>query len=134
MENQTEVEKLANELSLETDDVQLSNKDGIEKAFYLQVATKVANYPSYSEREDMEERLKDCPFCGCTPKINLGKKYHCQLHGEPSQGIVIKCDWKDCPAKPSIEGGNIYNGIGDAIYKHEATQEAIKLWNTRKKV
>lgn len=79
-------------------------------------------------------KLLPCPWCRCQPKINLGKKHHCQLHGEPSQGIVIKCDWKDCPAKPSIEAGDIYNGIGDAIYKDKATQEAISIWNTRKGV
>lgn len=79
------------------------------------------------------EELKPltCPFCGCIPKINPAKKTHCQLHGEPSQKMAVYCDWKDCFAKPRVEAGDIYNGIGDAIYKKEATNEAIKVWNTR---
>jgi hypothetical protein len=75
--------------------------------------------------------LLPCPFCGCNPKISLGKKTHCQLHGEPSQGFIVFCDWRDCVAKPKVEAGNIYNGIGDEIYKKEAREEAIKAWNTR---
>lgn len=75
--------------------------------------------------------IKPCPFCGCRPKISLAKKTHCQLHGEPSQAILIYCDWKDCSAKPRIEAGNIYNGIGDVLYRDKETKEAIEVWNTR---
>lgn len=78
-----------------------------------------------------EQSILPCPFCGCQPKIKLSKKAHCQLHGEPSQKVVVYCEWKDCQAKPMVEAGDIYNGIGDAIYKKEATAEAIKIWNIR---
>lgn len=70
--------------------------------------------------------LKPCPFCGCLPIIHLGKKTGCQLHGEPMQGIIIRCNFNGCFAKPSIETGNIYNGGHD-----NAKTEAIKAWNNR---
>ena len=70
--------------------------------------------------------LKECPFCGSKPFIELGKRGSCQLHGEPYQAIVIRCKKHECPAKPRIEAGDIYNG-GEG----KAKNEAANIWNTR---
>lgn len=77
MENKkTEVEKLANELSLETDDVQLSNKDGIEKAFYIQMATNLIS-KGYRLSEKSPQK------CGCTfSKENPAKVVCSRCYGE----------------------------------------------------
>ena len=32
-----------------------------------------------------------CPFCGATPHRQLGKRYSCQLHGDPLQDHIIRC-------------------------------------------
>lgn len=74
----------------------------------------------------MSQTLKPCPFCLSKPSIETGKLYHCQLHGEPSQAIVIRCKNNSCFARPSIQAGDIYNGG-----KNKAQLQAIKKWNTR---
>jgi len=73
-----------------------------------------------------EVLLKSCPFCGSKPVKELGKRGSCQLHGETYQPIVIRCKRQDCPAKPKIEGGDIYNGA-----EEKAVRAVSKLWNTR---
>jgi hypothetical protein len=72
------------------------------------------------------DELKLCPFCGSKPKIKLGKKGHCQLHGDPYQGVVIYCDNHECKIKCGVEAGDIYNG-GET----KAREEVKKIWNTR---
>jgi len=67
-----------------------------------------------------------CPFCGRVPIVHLGKKGHCQLHGDPYQAVVVACRTSDCSAKPSVAAGDLYNG-GEA----KAKKEAIALWNRR---
>jgi len=74
----------------------------------------------------MREALEKCPFCGSTTYIDLGKKGSCQLHGEPFQSIIIHCKKHECPAKPKVEGGDIYNGG-----KEKAIKEVSIKWNTR---
>jgi len=64
--------------------------------------------------DKQREELKDCPWCGRKPLLNLMKKTHCQLHGEPMQDINLKC----C---------NMVN----AIFRDK--ESAIKAWNTRPK-
>lgn len=76
------------------------------------------------------EKLKACPFCGYEPILHLGKKENSPLHGEPFQGIVIRCNNHDCAAKPVVQGGDIYVADGLAV-KTRALQEASKLWNKR---
>jgi hypothetical protein len=75
---------------------------------------------------ECREALLPCPFCGNAPYFELGKRGNCQLHGEPFQSIIIRCKKSDCPAKPLIAAGDIFNG-GEA----KAKKEAAKLWNTR---
>ncbi len=67
-----------------------------------------------------------CPFCGKAPRICLGKKGHCQLHGDPYQAIEVYCFENYCPAKPKVAAGDVYNG-GEG----KAREEAIALWNRR---
>ena len=67
-----------------------------------------------------------CPFCGSKPIVELGKLTSCQLHGEPSQAVVIRCKSNECRAKPSVSAGDKYNG-GEA----KARGEAITVWNKR---
>ena len=75
---------------------------------------------------DARKRCLPCPFCGDTPYIDLGKRGTCQLHGEPFQSVIIHCKKHECPAKPSISAGDIYNGG-----KAQAENDAIKKWNKR---
>lgn len=70
--------------------------------------------------------LAGCPFCGSRPFFGLGKKGSCQLHGEPFQAVTIYCKKHECPAKPLVSGGDIYNG-GEA----KARIEVAKMWNKR---
>ncbi len=70
--------------------------------------------------------LLPCPWCGKKPIVGLGKKGSCQLHGEPYQCVVISCTWQECPARPCVSRGDIYNG-GRPL----AQKEAAEVWNTR---
>ena len=70
--------------------------------------------------------LKPCPFCGRKPRIDLGKKRYCQLHGEPSQAVIVSCYNPSCKAHPSVQAGDVFNGGEDA-----ARAEAVAAWNTR---
>lgn len=70
--------------------------------------------------------LKNCPFCGSKPKLFLGKKRSCQLHGNPYQGIIIKCSNPYCIAKDGSEFGDVFDGG-----EQKARQEAVDKWNTR---
>lgn len=72
------------------------------------------------------EGLLPCPFCGSKPRVELGKRGSCQLHGEPFQAVLIRCAKHECPAKPSVADGDIFNGG-----ERKARQEAIAAWNTR---
>lgn len=74
----------------------------------------------------MRQKCKTCPFCGSIPYIGLGKQGSCQLHGEPFQSVIVHCKSPVCYARPSISGGDIYNGG-----KEKAELEAIKIWNRR---
>jgi len=71
--------------------------------------------------------LKPCPFCGEKPRhADLGRLGHDQLHGDPFQGCVVRCPNPKCPARPSVEAGDAYNG-GEA----KARAEVAIVWNTR---
>jgi len=70
--------------------------------------------------------LRTCPWCGRVPRIQLGKKTNCQLHGDPMQPIVIRCATADCMARPHIETGDVHNGGED-----QARAKAIAAWNRR---
>jgi len=72
------------------------------------------------------EALEPCPFCGGRPRAILGKKGHCQLHGDPFQPVIIQCKNGNCRIKPQVEGGDIFNG-GEV----RAHNEAAARWNTR---
>lgn len=80
------------------------------------------------------EKLKTCPFCGCAPSMHLGKRTGCQLHGDPSQPVVIKCNYEKCPAKPMITAGDVYAGCDTVTpeNKLKAEQEAAEIWNRRR--
>lgn len=72
-----------------------------------------------------DENLKPCPFCRKTPNIQLGKTGHCQLHGDPFQYAIVKCNNKSCLVKPSIQGiEDVYN-----VGKEKAFSSAAKNWN-----
>jgi hypothetical protein len=58
------------------------------------------------------------------PVTGLAKHHHCQLHGEPSQAVIVRCKTVLCPAKPCVAAGDIYNGG-----KEKARNEAIAKWN-----
>ena len=58
--------------------------------------------------------------------MDLGKQGSCQLHGEPFQAIQIHCKKHECPAKPRVSAGDIFNGG-----RPKAEDEAIALWNKR---
>lgn len=73
-----------------------------------------------------ELKLLPCPFCGAIPRVELGKKGHCSLHGEPFQPVVVRCATSDCPANPQVSAGDIFNG-GRA----SAQAKAVTLWNRR---
>ena len=68
--------------------------------------------------------LKPCPLCDAKPKIYLGKKKYCQLHGDPYQPVIISCTTSTHSIR--VEAGNIYDGGEDL-----ARKEAAKIWNTR---
>jgi hypothetical protein len=68
----------------------------------------------------------NCPFCGSKPFVEQGKRGSCQLHGEPFQSVVIRCKKQECPAKPLIQAGDIFNGGYE-----KAKAEAVAIWNTR---
>lgn len=72
------------------------------------------------------EALKPCPWCASRAKWKLDKVYHCQLHGEPSQSVIVYCDFHKCAAKPKAYGGDVYNGG-----QNDARDKAAVLWNTR---
>ena len=75
---------------------------------------------------DTKVLVSNCPFCGSNPRIEDGKKAYCQLHGDPSQPVVIRCADGSCPSNPCVKGGNIFNGG-----RPKAVGEAIRRWNTR---
>ena len=68
-------------------------------------------------------KLLPCPFCGSNPTIFLGKKSHCQLHGEPMQSVIIEC--RKCYQAKTC-GGDVYNG-GEQKAKFDVAEK----WNTR---
>lgn len=70
--------------------------------------------------------LKSCPFCGSKAYFGLGKRFGCQLHGESSQAVTIRCQNKECPAKPCVSGGDIFNGG-----EEKARIEVAQKWNNR---
>ena len=76
--------------------------------------------------EKLLPKPEGCPFCGSQPRIERGKRGSCQLHGEPFQGVVIRCAKHECPVKPKVQAGDIFNGG-----EEKAKQEAIQIWNTR---
>jgi hypothetical protein len=70
--------------------------------------------------------LLNCPFCGAKPKLGMGQKGHCQLHGEPFQPVTIKCSNGYCIASGGVSVGDVYNGGHQA-----ANDKARKKWNQR---
>jgi hypothetical protein len=86
-----------------------------------------------STKEPIDEKpprkdygLIPCPFCGNLPHVGLGKKRHCQLHGEPMQGVLVYCTSNNCVVKPLLVAGDIYNGGEEA-----ARKVAFATWNRR---
>lgn len=82
----------------------------------------------------MSEKLeiKGCPFCGGKAHKGMTPKRGCQMHGDPMQYVTISCGNNQCPAKPSVKGDVCrYGGGDDPKYHAEATESAIKVWNTR---
>ena len=75
-----------------------------------------------TKNEDLKACV--CPFCKKAPIFGRAKKTSCQMHGEPMQDSLLSCENRDCPAKPSVRGGDIYNGG-----EHKARLEAVKKWN-----
>ena len=66
-----------------------------------------------------------CPFCGKTPRLEKGKKSFCQLHGEPSQPMIVRCANTSC-CRPQWAAGDVFNGG-----EEKAKLEVIEKWNTR---
>lgn len=75
----------------------------------------------------------NCPFCKKPPRFSLGKKTGCSLHGEPMQDVLLVCDNRDCPAKPSVRGGDRYalGETGEHFKRGEkqAREKAVEKWN-----
>lgn len=76
-------------------------------------------------REEMSKPLP-CPFCRSIPKVDLGRKGYCQLHGDPYQPVIVSCSNRECAASACVSAGDIYNG-GEP----KARLEAIAIWNKR---
>ncbi|WP_306127922.1 Lar family restriction alleviation protein [Roseovarius sp. MMSF_3350] len=75
---------------------------------------------------DEAPELLPCPFCGVPPRIRLGKKGSCQMHGDPFQPVVIECDYSQCRRVVMVSAGDVYNGG-----EQKARREAAEAWNTR---
>lgn len=70
--------------------------------------------------------IKTCPFCGVFPQVNLGAKRGCQLHGEPMQGVFVRCANNKCLVRPQTqEFGDVY------CDKEQAVKQAVDAWNYR---
>jgi len=104
----------------------MDSHGGLNASFGLSVQTLITNAGKAKPYMLQASELEKCPFCNSQPYFGLGKKGNCQLHGEPFQSVVIFCKKHECPAKPKVEGGDIYNG-GEA----KARIEVAKLWNRR---
>lgn len=72
------------------------------------------------------ENIRNCQFCGKKPVFGLTKKTGCQLHGDPVQYVTLGCKFSDCPAKPSVLGGDIYQN-GEGKYFEETKVKARNL-------
>lgn len=75
-----------------------------------------------------------CPFCGGYPKIEQSTVHYCQLHGEPSQAMIVLCKNNSCRARPKVSAGDCYNHTkaeGFNAGKQRAIEEAIAIWNIR---
>ena len=83
---------------------------------------------SHARFEELCRRLIRLPVLAFRVRRlrRLGKKGHCQLHGDPYQAIEVYCFENYCPAKPKVAAGDVYNG-GES----KAREEAINLWNRR---
>lgn len=74
----------------------------------------------------IEYEVKSCPFCGMYPQVTLGAKRGCQLHGEPMQGVFVRCANPKCSVKPNTyEYGNVHDDKAGAVYL------AVSNWNNR---
>lgn len=73
-----------------------------------------------------KKKILGCPFCGSIPEVGLAKKTYCSLHGDPSQEVFVRCKKHECPARPKVSHGDVYNGGFD-----NAKKEAIEKWNAR---
>lgn len=81
-----------------------------------------------------EIELLPCPFCDQKPIWKQDKIYYCQLHGEPSQSMIIFCNNSDCFSKPKVTAGDCYNHTkaeGFNVGKQKALKKAAERWNTR---
>ncbi len=72
------------------------------------------------------KNIRNCQFCGKKPVFGLTKKTGCQLHGDPVQYVTLGCKFSDCPAKPSVLGGDIYQN-GEGKYFEETKVKARNL-------
>ena len=69
--------------------------------------------------------LVACEFSGIKPEIGHAKITHCSLHGDPAQEIFVRCKKHDCPARPKVSAGDVYNGGVE-----KAREEAILKWSS----
>lgn len=82
--------------------------------------------------EQPSEGVRLCPFCQSKPVFGLGRKTGCQLHGDPIQYVTLGCKNRDCPAAPTVTGGDMYqNGEGQYFKETEkkAREFAVQKWN-----
>lgn len=74
----------------------------------------------------IEYEVLSCPFCGVYPQVTLGSKRGCQLHGEPMQGVYVRCSNNKCKVIPQTpEFGDIFHD------KLAAINLAVDNWNIR---
>ena len=79
-----------------------------------------------NDQTQTTKNLLPCPFCGSIPIYSLGKRGSCQMHGDPFQAVIVRCNNSRCPANPRVEAGDVYNG-GEAQAKAKASEK----WNER---
>lgn len=73
----------------------------------------------------MSQRAR-CILCGKIPAVNLGKKFHCQLHGEESQPWQIKCCCIHIKNDSKEEVEKIWNKINDKFLYFQVGFDAAR--------